>query len=306
MISMLGDAKGEGPGGFLLLDEEFNIAGRWEKAAPGMRYNYDFWYQPRHNVMVSSEWGSPNTFWNGFHLEDVKSGKYGTHIHFWDWKERKLVQSIDLGAEGAIPLEVRFHHNPDSAQGYVGAALGSTVWRWNRAGDKWKADQVIEIPPVETKGWPFPVPSLITDILISMDDRYLYFSNWLHGDVRQYDISDPAKPKLTGQVWLGGVIGKAPSIATRQLTGGPQMLQLSLDCKRLYVTSSLLSAWDNQFYPGIGKQGSYLMQIDCDVEKGGLQVNEKFFVDFGREPEGPARAHEMRYPGGDVTSDIFV
>jgi len=41
---------------------------------------------------------------------------------------------------------------------------------------------------------------LITDCLISLDDRYLYFSNWLHGDVRQYDITDTANPKLVGQV----------------------------------------------------------------------------------------------------------
>ena len=43
MISMLGDAKGEGPGGFLLLDEDFNIKGRWENDATGMKYNYDYW-----------------------------------------------------------------------------------------------------------------------------------------------------------------------------------------------------------------------------------------------------------------------
>lgn len=55
MISMLGDAQGNGPGGFLLLDHEFNPAGRWERDAAGMQFNYDFWYQPRHNVMVSSE-----------------------------------------------------------------------------------------------------------------------------------------------------------------------------------------------------------------------------------------------------------
>lgn len=40
----------------------------------------------------------------------------------------------------------------------------------------------------------------ITDILISLDDRFLYFSNWLHGDVRQYDISDTRRPRLVGQV----------------------------------------------------------------------------------------------------------
>ena len=46
----------------------------------------------------------------------------------------------------------------------------------------------------------FSFLGLITDILISLDDRFLYFSNWLHGDLRQYDISDPANPKLVGQV----------------------------------------------------------------------------------------------------------
>jgi selenium-binding protein 1 len=84
------------------------------------------------------------------------------------------------------------------------------------------------------------------------------------------------------------------------------MLQLSLDSKRLYVTNSLFSAWDNQFYPEIAKAGSYLLQIDCDIENGGLKINENFYVDFGKEPAGPARAHEMRYPGGDCTSDIWA
>jgi len=39
-----------------------------------------------------------------------------------------------------------------------------------------------------------------------MDDKYLYFSNWVHGDIRQYDISDPSAPKLTGQIFIGGSI----------------------------------------------------------------------------------------------------
>jgi selenium-binding protein 1 len=55
-----------------------------------------------------------------------------------------------------------------------------------------------------------PVPGLISVILISMDDRFLYFCNWLHGDIRQYDISDPSKPRFTGQVWMGGLLNKAP------------------------------------------------------------------------------------------------
>lgn len=306
MLSMLGDAKGNGPGGFLLLDQDFEIVGRWEQPSSAMKFNYDFWYQPRRNVMVSSEWAAPKTFSKGFDLKDVTAGNYGRQLHFWNWETHELQQSIDLGEKGMIPLEVRFQHNPDSDHGFVGAALSSVIWHWHRGHDRWQANPVVEVEGVPTAGWDFPVPGLITDILLSMDDRYLYFSNWLHGDIRQYDVSDPAKPKLVGQVWCGGLIGKAPKFRGETLVGGPQMLQLSLDGKRLYVTSSLYSSWDNQFYPEMDKAGSFLLQINCDTDRGGLSLNEDFYVDFGAEPEGPARAHEMRYPGGDCTSDIWT
>jgi selenium-binding protein 1 len=305
MISMLGNENLDGPGGFLLLDEKFEIAGQWEASREGMRFNYDFWYQPRHNVMVSSEWAAPKTTRPGFKLEDVQAGKYGQHLHFWDWKERRIAKSIDLGEKGLIPLEVRFHHDPASTHGFVGAALSSVMWHWFRDGDDWKVEKVIEVPTQEAKGWNIPVPGLITDLVLSLDDRWLYFSNWLHGDLRQYDVSNPSKPRLAGQLWLGGVLGKSPEVRGKTLNGGPQMLQLSLDGRRLYVTNSLFSSWDNQFYPQIAKQGSYLLSVDCDTDKGGLTLNEKFHVDFANEPDGPARAHEIRFPHGDSTSDIW-
>jgi selenium-binding protein 1 len=49
-----------------------------------------------------------------------------------------------------------------------------------------------------------------------------------------------------------------------------------------------------------------MLVADCDTEKGGLKLNDKFYVDFGKEPDGPARAHEIRFPAGDSTSDIWV
>jgi selenium-binding protein 1 len=306
MISMLGDARGEAPGGFLLLDQDFEVVGRWEQSIEGMHYNYDFWYQPRLNVMVSSEWAAPNTFMPGFKLEDVEAGKYGQRLYFWDWQERRIAQCVDMGGEGRIPLEVRFHHNPDSQHGFAGAALSSAIWHWHRADSKWQAEKVVQVDPVEVEGQPSPIPGLITDLVLSLDDRWLYFTCWLHGDIRQYDVSDPAHPKLAGRVWLGGNLSKSGRVRGKELTGGPQMLQLSLDGKRLYVTNSLFSSWDNQFYPNIAKHGSYLVQIDCDTDRGGLSLNEDFHVDFGREPHGPARAHEIRFPGGDCTSDIWV
>jgi methanethiol oxidase len=306
MVSMLGDAQGNGPGGFLLFDEDFNIAGRWERNTQGMHYNYDFWYQPRHNTMVSSEWGAPRTFADGFKLEDVAAGLYGRRLYFWNWNTHEIQQSFDLGEDGLIPLEVRFQHQPDSTHGFVGAALSSNMWHWHKPNSRWEVEKVIDVPSQEVEGWPIPVPSLITDFLLSMDDRYLYLSNWLHGDIRQYDISDPSHPRLTGQVWCGGLLGKGGMVQGHKLNGGSQMLQLSLDGKRLYVTNSLYSSWDNQFYPDLASAGSYLLQIDCDTEHGGLKINEHFYVDFGKEPAGPARAHEIRYPGGDCTSDIWL
>ena len=307
MLSMLGDATGDAPGGFLLLDERFDIKGRWAEMPKGMRFNYDFWYQPRRNVMVSSEWAAPNTYRKGFDPKDVAADKYGSRLHFWDWKAREAVSHVDLPEGGQIPLEVRMLHDPDSPHGFVGAALSSTVVHFEVGpvgkGRFPRVTNSIQVEPVKAVGQ--DVPGLITDLLVSMDDRFLYLSNWLHGDVRQYDISNPRDPKLTGQLFLGGVIGKARELHGEKLLGGPQMLQLSLDGRRLYVTNSLLGAWDNQFYPSLAKRGSWMLQLDCDTETGGLSLNERFFVDFGKEPDGPSRAHEVRYPGGDCTSDIF-
>ncbi len=54
------------------------------------------------------------------------------------------------------------------------------------------------------------------------------------------------------------------------------------------------------------RNGSFLVMFDVDTEKGGLTLNQDFFVNFGAEPDGPALAHEIRYPGGDCTSDIWI
>ena len=195
---------------------------------------------------------------------------------------------------------MRWLHDPDAEQGFVGAALSSMMWHFHRGNGAWEAEPVIEVESVALEGWPFPVPGLITDLVLSMDDRFLYFANWLHGDIRQYDVSDPANPKLTGQLWLGGVLGK-PSDAGRELHGGPQMLQLSYDGRRLYVTNSLYSTWDNQFYPELR---SWLLRVNCDPN-GGMEIDRDFFVDFSRPPGRPrARTRgapaERRLHDGDL------
>jgi len=49
-----------------------------------------------------------------------------------------------------------------------------------------------------------------------------------------------------------------------------------------------------------------MVQVDVDTDKGGLTLNNNFGINFGDEPGGPALAHEMRYPGGDCSSDIWI
>ena len=84
------------------------------------------------------------------------------------------------------------------------------------------------------------------------------------------------------------------------------MIQLSLDGKCLYVTNSLFSPWDQQFYPELIEKGSHMLRIDYNTDKGGLEINPNFLVDLGDGLEGPSLAHEMRYPSGDCTLYIWL
>ncbi|RNA01426.1 selenium-binding [Brachionus plicatilis] len=306
MISFLGDKNGNPPGGFLVLNSNFDPMKKWgEGDVNDMGYNYDFWYQPHHNILVNSEWSGPNTFVQGFSPAHLLMGKYGQKIHFWDWKSEKLIKSFDLGKEGLMPYELRFLHNPLSSHGFVVCPLSSSIWHFWKSENDWNMEKVIQIEPIHSKACPSPIPSFTVDLLISMDDRFLYTSNWMHGEVHQYCINDPHNPVLTAKIRLGG-IGQDVYLLNHKLAGGPQMLQLSLDGKRLYVTNSLFSSWDDQFYPELKKMGSYMIKIECDTEKGGMHLDENFHIDFGNIEKGPFRAHEMRYPGGDCTSDIWV
>ena len=56
----------------------------------------------------------------------------------------------------------------------------------------------------------------------------------------------------------------------------------------------------------VHRKGAMLLQADVDTVNGGLTLNRDFCVDFGEEPDGPCLAHEVRYPGGDCSSDIWL
>ncbi|KAI5695008.1 hypothetical protein M8J76_012905 [Diaphorina citri] len=290
MISCMGNTKGDGKCDFLLVDpEKGEVKGLWIKGDHKAKFGYDFWYQPHWDTLISSEWGAPKSWKAGCRLADVSDPElYGTSLNIFSYSKRNLLQIIDLGEEGIAPLEIRFLHDPKATEGFVGCGVTGNVFRFYRQSDgTYKADKVIDIPAKQVQGYPGgdKVPAMVTDILISLDDRYLYTSNWMHGDIRQYDIRDTAHPVLVGQIFLGGKIqsdsgvtviddpelDKQPDpviIKGRRFTGSSQMFQLSLDGKRIYVSSSLFSPWDKEIYPDLVKSGSALVKINVNTEQG--------------------------------------
>jgi selenium-binding protein 1 len=93
-----------------------------------------------------------------------------------------------------------------------------------------------------------------------------------------------------------------PAFPSERLAGGPQMVEVSRDGKRIYLTNSLYGAWDDQFYPdGVG---SWFAKVDTDpAAGGGLTVDERFFP-HGDDFRG-LRVHQVRLAGGDASSDSY-
>jgi methanethiol oxidase len=312
-VSALGAPDGGGPGGIFLLDHfSFNVLGRWEMDRGPQNFAYDFWWHLGQDTMLTSEWGTPNMLETGLNPELLLAGKYGHSMHFWDLRKKRHQQAIDLGSEQQLVLELRPAHDPTRAYGFVGVVvslkdLSSSIWLWTRDNGKWGVKKVIEIPaepadpellPPLLKGFK-AVPPLLTDIDLSLDDRFLYASCWGTGEMRQYDVSDPHNPKQVGSLHIGGIARRTPhpSKPTAALNGGPQMVEVSRDGRRVYFTNSLYSTWDAQFYPE-GIRG-WMVKADAGPD-GGLRLDPKFFV----EVDG-MRPHQVRLEGGDASSDSY-
>ncbi len=310
-VSALGDVNGDGPGGIFILDcESFDVQGRWEIDRGPQHLAYDFWWHLGFDTLISSEWGTPNMVENGVNPDLLLSGQYGHHVHLWDLRRRKHLEALDLGAEQQMVLELRPAHDPTRPYGFVGVVvslkdLSASVWTWYREKNGWGIRKTIEIPaepadpdllPPALK--PFgAVPPLVTDIALSLDDQQLYVSAWGTGEMLQYDVSDPFAPKKIGSVRLGGIVGRTGLPNTGPLNGGPQMVELSRDGRRMYLTNSLYSSWDSQFYPD-GLDG-WMTKLDLDPS-GGLTPDPNFFLTFQGE-----RPHQVRLEGGDASSDSY-
>jgi selenium-binding protein 1 len=311
--SALGATNGDGPGGIFVIDHDsFDILGKWELDRGPQYLAYDFWWHLGFDTVITSEWGTPNMVKHGINPEILLKGGYGHKLHVWDLRKRRHLQEIDLGAEQQMALELRPAHDPTRAYGFLGVVvslkdLSASIWVWHRDGGKWAAKKIIEIPaePADPEKLPpllqgfKAVPPLISDINLSLDDRFLYISCWGTGEFLQYDVSDPFHPKKTGSIHLGGIVRHAahPRAPKTELNGGPQMVELSRDGKRIYFTNSLYSPWDAQFYPeGVR---SWMVKVDAKPE-GGMELDPKFFLE-----SSDLRLHQVRLEGGDTSSDSY-
>lgn len=254
MVAMLGAVGGGGPGALILLDEEGNSEDAWPVIRPdgSPGFMYDVGVKPEMNLMITSAWSHPDHVRGGTHLQHS-----GNEIVVWDWKEKTILAVEEVGT---APFAVRWMHGPEGLGGFTCAALASNIWFWEDA-DK---DGELEVHKVLQ----LPENSIPADMRVSYDNRYLYVSLWGGGKVQQYDIADPKNPVFVSEVAIAQ----------------PNMMKLSPDSRRLYITNSILSSLD-----GDVEFGAWLVHVGSDE----MTIDEGFSPDFSDFASGPAGPHDM-------------
>jgi selenium-binding protein 1 len=280
LVSMIGNMEPDGPGGLVQLDENGEVVGPFGPAANRTaadtppHYMYDVGINLIRNRMITTTFGLPKDVGGA-----INPAGLGNEVYVWDYKERKVLQTVDLGPQTGA-LEVRWLEEPGSTIGFTNAPGTSEIWRWHDV----DLDGVYEFE-LAIK---LPEGSIPTDMLISSDDKFLYVSNWMGNNVMQFDIRNPFNPVLVSQVPMPD----------------SQMMRLSPDNRRLYVTNSLLSTWDDTEFPtGVTRNKGYgIFLIDVDHENGGMTVNPDFHVDLmnvqKKNTVGAARPHQVFFDPG--------
>lgn len=276
LLSALGsDSATSGPGGVVKLDSNAHVVGPFGPPAgrdPSITpptYMYDIGINVLRNSMISTSFGLPDGIAGG-----INPAGLGHDIYVWNYRDRQVTQVVNIG-QNTGALEVRWLHQPGSTIGFTNAPGTSQIWRW----DDVDLDGVYSFSPAIT----LPVGSIPTDIVLSKDDKYMYIANWFGNNVMQYDIRDPFNPVFVSLVTIPHA----------------QMMRLSPDNKRLYVTNSLLSTWDDDEVPaGVTRNQDYgIYLVDIDHEDGGMSLSDSFFVDLDhvqrKNTMGAGRPHQV-------------
>ena len=158
MISMLGDDKGNGPGGLPAAGREVR-----DRRPLGERHRAAMKLQLRLLVPAAAQRdgqqrvGAPNTFRGGFKLDDVKAGKYGQPAPLLglgeaqDRAERRPGRGGHDPAGGPLPPRPGQH-----ARLRRRGALAAPCGTGTRQNGEWKAEKVIEVDAGRGRGLALP------------------------------------------------------------------------------------------------------------------------------------------------------
>ena len=254
LLSFLGAADGGLPAGLA----EFTNDGQFIRAIPNPTdapYGYDVAVKPERNRMVTSSFTPPRNYLKPFSQMDLKD--FGGEMVVWDFKARKPLQ---VAKAGAAPLEIRWSLKPESDHGFTNCALDNSLWLFKGAGD---GSGRYDFRKVADTG------ALPADLRQSPDDRFLFVSCFGGNEIQQWDVTDPERPRLFSSV--------SPGVQ-------PNMMHVTGDGKRLYVSNSLLSTLDHA-----GRFWVRLVHVGVD----GMKVDPFFNVDLNSLPTGAARGHDM-------------
>jgi selenium-binding protein 1 len=255
LLTFLSSADGAPPGGLAEFTNDGTLI-RVIKNPAGAPYAYDVAVKPEINRMITSSFTVLRNYAKPLAQWDMKDG--GNTMLVWDFKERKVLQTLTTDP---VPLEVRWSLKPGRAHGWTNSALGDSIWFFSRGKDgRFATRKVADLG----KG------CLPADLRQSPDDRYLYVSCFMRSEIQAWDVATPDRPRLHDTV--------VPGVS-------PNMMHVTGDGRRMFVTNSLLSTMDYS--------GNFWVRLAHIGPDGRLKMDPFFDVDFTKFPTGPARAHDM-------------
>ncbi len=253
LVSFLGGKDGGLPAGLA----EFRNDGTYIRTIPmpdGAPYGYDVAINPGRNRMVTSSFTPPSNYKKPFAKMDLKN--FGNQLVVWDFEKRKPLQTLTAGA---APLECRWSLREGADHGFTNCALDDSIWLWEpeKEEGKYSARKLCI------------TGKLPADLRMSADGKFLYVSCFVGNEVQQWDVSDLKNPKLTSTV--------SPGVQ-------PNMMHLTGDGKRMYITNSLLSTLD--------RANTFWVRL-AHIGPDGMKMDPFFQVDLTKFRSGPARGHDM-------------
>jgi methanethiol oxidase len=252
LLSFLAGKDGGLPAGLAEFTNDGKFVRRFD-LPEGSPYMYDVAIKPELNRMVTSGFTPMNNYKKPLAQMDLKD--FGKELLVWDFRERKVLSKLTTGA---APLECRWSLKEGGNHGFTNCALDDSIWTWEGS-----ADGQYTARKLCTTG------KLPADLRQSPDDRYLFVSCFVSDEIQQWDVSDLQNPKLASTI--------KPGVQ-------PNMMHVTGDGKRMYITNSLLSTMDraNEFWVKLARIGP-----------DGMKLDPAFMVDLTKFKTGPARGHDM-------------